>query len=657
MEVLPTAIYQNTSFDSSKTTTKTTTISLPLNYTEFICPIEKVEVPFEFVQSNLCDPGWAYFEHTNKCYRVVTKNMNQPEAIETCNTLNATLASIHGRLHNDFLLKLTRSLPEANQTFFAFWIGLVQLDRSYDWTFGWNWLDGSVVDFLGWTRLMPKARSIVDSKDSYTYNQDPGCAILVANATNEVYRINGLYYFFDFTSFWVDVDLIQKSCNSIFSGVICQKDSIYVIYNPNKMVWQEAADACASMNASLATIENQDEHAFLIRDLIQPANTLPAYTFWLERITDDCNYQVLNWQSIDGPAALAADGIGFSLVRYHGMFVEFCEYPSVGAVCKRKPSKDPLVKAKNIINENVKIPVQSEGYSAIYKSTLSPEESGCFVYAAISKGKLCRWCDRAYIDDCYGCSDPDTTKDRVGTNNTLYIKVDKVGCRDCLSLINLKCPKDDFCWPSIVTFAPPLTNLTIITRSYSKYVVWNFANSAPNVENTWVPYIIHPRILNAKFASDAFKDIIYECTFYWDAFQDALHLEIFNSVRKSRLERQIEYALRTGNYTNLGGDCTRKNYDRYQGLNLDLHEKLLRGIVAFDTLRQVNIGLIILNFGNLATFVILFIPHMVYAIGCNYDRWHCITGGDNDLVTLIYHISILLFLHNSRVAIWRFFDG
>uniref|UniRef100_A0A914CWY3 Uncharacterized protein n=1 Tax=Acrobeloides nanus TaxID=290746 RepID=A0A914CWY3_9BILA len=65
---------------------------------------------------------------------------------------------------------------------------------------------------------------------------------------------------------------------------------------------------------------------------------------------------------------------------------------------------------------------------------------------------------------------------------------------------------------------------------------------------------------------------------------------------------------------------------------------------------------LIQNFGNLATFVILFIPHMVYAIGCNYDRFHCITGGDNDLVTLIYHISILLFLHNSRVAIWRFFD-
>jgi hypothetical protein len=70
---------------------------------------------------------------------------------------------------------------------------------------------------------------------------------------------------------------------------------------------------------------------------------------------------------------LIANGIGYFLIRYHQMSMTDCEYPNIGAVCKKKPSKDPLVKAKNIINENVKIPDQSEGYSAIYKSTLSPE--------------------------------------------------------------------------------------------------------------------------------------------------------------------------------------------------------------------------------------------------------------------------------------------
>ena len=76
---------------------------------------------------------------------------------------------------------------------------------------------------------MPKARGFLSSTDNYTYNDDPGCAILVANATQDgVYRINGAWYLMDLTSFWVDVDLIQNSCNSIFSGSICQQDSSLV---------------------------------------------------------------------------------------------------------------------------------------------------------------------------------------------------------------------------------------------------------------------------------------------------------------------------------------------------------------------------------------------------------------------------------------------
>uniref|UniRef100_A0A914DP51 Polygalacturonase n=1 Tax=Acrobeloides nanus TaxID=290746 RepID=A0A914DP51_9BILA len=33
---------------------------------------------------------------------------------------------------------------------------------------------------------------------------------------------------------------------------------------------------------------------------------------------------------------------------------------------------------------------------------------------------------------------------------------------------------------------------------------------------------------------------------------------------------------------------------------------------------------LIQNFGDLATFFILFIPNIIYAVGCQYDRWHCI---------------------------------
>uniref|UniRef100_A0A914E3V4 Uncharacterized protein n=1 Tax=Acrobeloides nanus TaxID=290746 RepID=A0A914E3V4_9BILA len=43
-------------------------------------------------------------------------------------------------------------------------------------------------------------------------------------------------------------------------------------------------------------------------------------------------------------------------------------------------------------------------------------------------------------------------------------------------------------------------------------------------------------------------------------------------------------------------------------------------------------------------------------IACKQDRWHCIAGGDNYFTRLVYQISTLLFLYNSRITIWRFCD-
>uniref|UniRef100_A0A914CGX6 C-type lectin domain-containing protein n=1 Tax=Acrobeloides nanus TaxID=290746 RepID=A0A914CGX6_9BILA len=56
--------------------------------------------------SLFCDPGWVYFNHTRKCYQVVLKDMNVYDAINTCKSMNATMASIHGEAHNDFLINL-----------------------------------------------------------------------------------------------------------------------------------------------------------------------------------------------------------------------------------------------------------------------------------------------------------------------------------------------------------------------------------------------------------------------------------------------------------------------------------------------------------------------------------------------------------------------
>uniref|UniRef100_A0A914CPW4 C-type lectin domain-containing protein n=1 Tax=Acrobeloides nanus TaxID=290746 RepID=A0A914CPW4_9BILA len=173
----------------------------------FTCPLPPKRYVLPNIDSSaFCEPGWTYFNHTNKCYK----------SIETCNSMNATLASIHGQAHNDFLISLARSLPGTDMSsFYALWIGLMEFNR----TFEWNWIDGSVVDYLKWARSMPKMYLT-------TIDQDlPSCTILVINSTKITIPSFLWHWYYDVTSFWMDVDVIKESCYSNFSGAICQKNS------------------------------------------------------------------------------------------------------------------------------------------------------------------------------------------------------------------------------------------------------------------------------------------------------------------------------------------------------------------------------------------------------------------------------------------------
>jgi hypothetical protein len=72
---------------------------------------------------------------------------------------------------------------------------------------------------------------------------------------------------------------------------------------------------------------------------------------------------------------LTVDGeVEFCILRYHEMFVNFCDYPDYGAVCKKKPSIIPSIKEEeNKTIGNFKMPPSSEEYSPTYRSTLSPD--------------------------------------------------------------------------------------------------------------------------------------------------------------------------------------------------------------------------------------------------------------------------------------------
>ena len=149
-------------------------------------------------------------------------------------------------------------------------------------------------------------------------------------------------------------------------------------------------------------------------------------------------------------------------------------------------------------------------------------------------GKLCRGCDRTVIENCWDCIEHNTTHESIGPSSR-YIKVDRVGCFDCLSIVYTKCPANDFSksciefrkkwninignvglpgWPSVVKFnltpSNPHTRLVKHYEDPTKYMFWTFAIGYAGAYS-WAPYVIHPKILNREYATDALKDILYEC--------------------------------------------------------------------------------------------------------------------------------------------------
>uniref|UniRef100_A0A914ECE1 Uncharacterized protein n=1 Tax=Acrobeloides nanus TaxID=290746 RepID=A0A914ECE1_9BILA len=142
-------------------------------------------------------------------------------------------------------------------------------------------------------------------------------------------------------------------------------------------------------------------------------------------------------------------------------------------------------------------------------------------------GKLCQACSRLVIENCWGCIDHDTTREHIGPSSR-YIKVDRVGCYDCINIVSSKCPADNYNnvglpgWPSVATFSPIINNRstwTTVTVDPERYFSWSYmdvgchASDIPacTKQQSWTPYVIHPRILNREYATDAMKDIIYEC--------------------------------------------------------------------------------------------------------------------------------------------------
>uniref|UniRef100_A0A914DY74 C-type lectin domain-containing protein n=1 Tax=Acrobeloides nanus TaxID=290746 RepID=A0A914DY74_9BILA len=205
-----------------------------------------------------------------------------------------------------------------------------------------------------------------------------------------------------------------------------------VIYNETKITSDEGLNYCSSVNASLTVLENQDELKFIKEKLIIRSNTRASFSFWINPIADACGFHKPEWNitwpekngiDVDWDGyntmyssccdstfywantsltseyfpfkfyepyfhlnksciAISVDGDNdFEVPRNGGIFAEYCDYPHIGAICKKKPDK-PIKPVQKLINmqsnpSTTQTIIDNSGfttnYSATYKSTLSPK--------------------------------------------------------------------------------------------------------------------------------------------------------------------------------------------------------------------------------------------------------------------------------------------
>jgi hypothetical protein len=168
---------------------------------------------------------------------------------------------------------------------------------------------------------------------------------------------------------------------------------------------------------------------FALEKLVIRSNTLSSYAFWINPIVDACNVLKPDWNTSNGLEdvwkgyfheyssccdstmywinssieseyfsflssepylylnkkclLLGIDGEnGFELHRNGDFFVEFCEFPHVGAICKKKPdilatSVNRIEKRTNFNSSSLIIPkiidVDATTYSSTYQSTINTQ--------------------------------------------------------------------------------------------------------------------------------------------------------------------------------------------------------------------------------------------------------------------------------------------
>ncbi|KAF2364729.1 C-type lectin-like [Trinorchestia longiramus] len=239
-----------------------------------------------------CADEWSYNSKTHSCYKLM-KHGGQTQAVaeSNCQLFGGHLVSIGSQDEADFIRKVVQS---SNFAYTTFWVGLQQTENGHEW------LDGSDAVFLQWRRGQPNSHQ---GREACT------TAYKRTMELSDTYCQAYFSYMCKAPSGMSKQTPVLKTVTPALpcpttEGWVLHKDNCYKVFSKRDSffkTWDQARLHCRKNHAHLASIQDEEENAFMISQVY----TLPDEVLWLGghasndvgySWTDGSPFLFINWK-------------------------------------------------------------------------------------------------------------------------------------------------------------------------------------------------------------------------------------------------------------------------------------------------------------------------------------------------------------------------
>ncbi|XP_027722005.1 secretory phospholipase A2 receptor [Vombatus ursinus] len=306
---------------------------------EWICKIPR-DVKPKIPKWYMHDEPWLFHQGTEYLFHSDPSEWASFEFV--CGWLRSDILTIHSALEQEFIHSRIKMLSKNNKNW---WIGLRE-ERPYD---GFHWRDGSPLIYQNWN----------DGGERSVNNQSQRCGFISSETglwSNEDCSVS-MSSICKRKKIWV----IEKERDIPKRHGLCPKGWMYFDYKcflveipkdpRHQKTWKSAQNFCAEEDATLASIENEVEQAFITMNLFgQKANVWIGlqnddYEKWLNgepviysnwspvEIINNKNHNSTNVQDQVPLCALLSSSPNFHFTGK--WYLEDCRKKSFGFVCEK----------------------------------------------------------------------------------------------------------------------------------------------------------------------------------------------------------------------------------------------------------------------------------------------------------------------------------